>query len=62
MPGILNCISGFFKLYSILIKEKEHHLAVMFFFVAGTLKGTRTPDPLLRRQMLYPAELSAHRN
>ncbi len=27
----------------------------------GTLKGTRTPDPLLRRQMLYPAELSAHK-
>ncbi len=25
----------------------------------GALKGTRTPDPLLRRQMLYPAELSA---
>ena len=25
----------------------------------GTLRGTRTPDPLLRRQMLYPAELSA---
>ena len=26
----------------------------------GTLGGTRTPDPLLRRQMLYPAELQAH--
>ena len=26
----------------------------------GALKGTRTPDPLLRRQMLYPAELLAH--
>ena len=25
----------------------------------GALRGTRTPDPLLRRQMLYPAELSA---
>ena len=29
-------------------------------FLFGALKGTRTPDPLLRRQMLYPAELSAH--
>ena len=29
-------------------------------FIAGALRGTRTPDPLLRRQMLYPAELSAH--
>ena len=26
---------------------------------SGALRGTRTPDPLLRRQMLYPAELSA---
>ena len=28
--------------------------------IFGTLKGIRTPDPLLRRQMLYPTELSAH--
>lgn len=26
----------------------------------GAPRGTRTPDPLLRRQMLYPAELLAH--
>ena len=26
----------------------------------GALEGTRTPDPLLRRQLLYPAELQAH--
>ena len=25
----------------------------------GALEGTRTPDPLLRRQLLYPAELRA---
>ena len=25
----------------------------------GAPEGTRTPDPLLRRQMLYPAELQA---
>ena len=25
----------------------------------GALEGTRTPDPLLRRQLLYPAELKA---
>ena len=29
-------------------------------FRFGTLKGIRTPDPLLRRQMLYPTELAAH--
>ena len=27
----------------------------------GALEGTRTPDPLLRRQLLYPPELQAHR-
>ncbi len=27
---------------------------------AGTPKGIRTPDLLLRRQLLYPAELLAH--
>ena len=27
---------------------------------SGTPEGTRTPDPLLRRQLLYPAELQAH--
>ncbi len=27
--------------------------------VFGALEGTRTPDPLLRRQLLYPAELQA---
>ena len=26
----------------------------------GTPEGTRTPDPLLRRQLLYPPELLAH--
>ena len=27
---------------------------------AGTPEGTRTPGPLLRRQLLYPPELQAH--
>ena len=27
--------------------------------IFGAPEGTRTPDPLLRRQMLYPAELQA---
>ena len=26
----------------------------------GAPEETRTPDPLLRRQLLYPAELQAH--
>ena len=27
---------------------------------SGTPEGIRTPDPLLRRQLLYPPELQAH--
>ena len=30
-------------------------------FCLGMPKGTRTPDPLLRREMLYPSELPTHR-
>ena len=29
-------------------------------FIPGTPEGIRTPDPLLRREVLYPAELLAH--
>ena len=41
-------------------KNKEEPIFRIDSSLFGTLKGTRTPDPLLRRQMLYPAELSAH--
>ena len=37
-----------------------HHISQRTVYADGTLKGIRTPDPLLRRQMLYPTELSAH--
>ena len=36
-----------------------HHI---LFFKFGTPRGIRTPDLLLRRQLLYPAELLAHIN
>ena len=42
------------------INEKASHNPKGYNLLFGTLKGIRTPDPLLRRQMLYPAELSAH--
>ena len=29
-------------------------------FFSGTPEGIRTPDPLVRSQILYPAELQAH--
>ena len=32
---------------------------IVFPKKGGTPEGTRTPDPLLRRQLLYPAELQA---
>ena len=33
---------------------------VQNLYNCGALKGTRTPDLLVRSQSLYPAELSAH--
>ena len=39
-------------------KQQEKYPAVHIF---GTLGGTRTPDPLLRRQLLYPPELQTHK-
>ena len=29
-------------------------------FLCGVLEGIRTPDPLVRSQILYPTELQAH--
>ena len=39
-----------------------HHMGLHRKGIAenGTPEGTRTPDPLLRRQLLYPPELQAH--
>ena len=41
-----------------------HHIRQRFLEISqrltGTPEGTRTPDPLLRRQLLYPPELQAH--
>ena len=41
------------------IKIKREQYLWHRSLLIGTLKGIRTPDPLLRRQMLYPTELSA---
>ena len=38
-----------------------HHMKLNWHaYKSGTPGGTRTPDLLLRRQLLYPAELLAH--
>ena len=39
---------------------RESVCAVSAALKSGTPEGTRTPDPLLRRQLLYPPELQAH--
>ena len=44
----------------VAVKKKGSGKKTPLPFLIGALKGTRTPDPLLRRQMLYPAELQAH--
>ena len=43
------------------IKEKGliHHVSILNI-LDGTLEATRTPDPQLRRLLLYPTELQAH--
>ena len=48
------------------VAGNAHPRCIVFFRVlweltkSGTPEGTRTPDLLLRRQLLYPAELLAH--
>ena len=37
----------------------HHMLLCLRLTKSGTPEGTRTPDPLLRRQLLYPPELQA---
>ena len=39
-------------------RHKKHHRKGGVFY--GALAGTRTPDLLLRRQLLYPPELQTH--
>ena len=47
------------NLYIITSKQKKKALETKFPR-HGALKGTRTPDLLVRSQSLYPAELQAH--
>ena len=43
------------RMFGVSGARKNHPKVVTF--LNGTLETTRTFDPLLRRQMLYPAEL-----
>ena len=38
----------------------EEQVILILNGIGGTPGVIRTPDPLLRRQVLYPAELRAH--
>ena len=40
------------------MNKKENRASTVIF--NGTLEATRTPDPQLRRLLLYPTELQAH--
>ena len=45
------------------VKRTKKGTAIFFRklpFLFGAPGGTRTPDPLLRRQLLYPPELQTH--
>ena len=41
------------------ISENLYKLATLYIIKNGAPEEIRTPDPLLRRQLLYPAELQA---
>ncbi len=41
------------------VKNKNRPFRTVFIFNSGTPEGIRTPDPLVRSQVLYPAELLA---
>lgn len=41
----------------ILDTKKPHILRLQFLNLSGALREIRTPDPLVRSQVLYPAEL-----
>ena len=43
----------------IYLKAEKIHKDQNLCGFLGALEGTRTPDPLLRRQLLYPPELQA---
>ena len=45
-----------FKVKVVRVKEKASFLRLLFLIV-GEPEGIRTPDPRLRRPVLYPAEL-----
>ena len=50
-------IMGFEPMISSATNSRVNQLRYIHHI--GALGGTRTPDPLLRRQLLYPPELRA---
>ena len=42
-----------------MVKKSPDNVSEQFI-TDGTLEATRTPDPQLRRLLLYPTELQAH--
>ena len=41
-------------------QKKPNFNELSFVYCNGALEATRTPDPQLRRLLLYPAELRGH--
>ena len=46
----------------LLVRRKVNnpYISIISLVNGGAPEGIRTPDPLIRSQVLYPAELPAH--
>jgi hypothetical protein len=48
------------ELLLVRIKVNNPYISIISLVNGGAPEGIRTPDPLIRSQVLYPAELPAH--
>ena len=60
--GITHDTAAFAFISYILKIRIRPHRSGFRLSLSGALGGTRTPDPLLRRQLLYPPELQTQKN
>ncbi len=60
LPGPTMNIFVFLSSYNVFLQKKILNCLRIFLFQTGVPGEIRTPDPRLRRALLYPAELLRH--